>query len=407
MDPAAAPGLRSDLRALPQPVWVLLAGSLVNRFGSFVLPFLVLYLTDAGYSPGQAGIAVGAYGAGGFAAAATGGYLADRIGRRETIAASMFSSATVMIALSQAGTFALIVPLAGLAGLAAESYRPASSALLADLVPEGRRVTAFAAYRLAINIGFSAGPAVAGLLAQRSFLLVFAGDAATSAAFGVVALALLPATRAHVIDETLAPRGALRSILADRAFVVFLAASCAMAMVYFQQEAALPLQVTADGHSTAVYGLLISLNGIVVTALELPLTTITRRFPPRPVIATGAVLSGLGFAATAIVTSTAGLAATVVVWTLGEIVAAPIAAAYVADISPPHMRGRYAGALGMSFSLGLIAGPAAGAALFGASPDLLWAACAVVGVGAAAALLSPLARPSRYATTASRSTSAA
>jgi MFS family permease len=125
-----------------------------------------------------------------------GGHLADRVGRRESIAASMLSSATVMVALSQAGSLALILVLTALAGLTSEAYRPASSALLADLVPAGRRVTAFAAYRFAINLGFSAGPAVAGLLAERAYVLVFLGDAATSAVFGVMALVLLPATRA-------------------------------------------------------------------------------------------------------------------------------------------------------------------------------------------------------------------
>ena len=90
----------------------------------------------------------------------------------------------------------------------------------------------------------------------------------------------------------------MRTILADVPFLVFLAASTATAIVYFQQEAALPLQVLADGHSTAIYGSLISLNGLVVTAIELPFSSVTRRFPPRRVIAAGSVLLGVGFGAT-------------------------------------------------------------------------------------------------------------
>jgi MFS family permease len=165
-DPGTS-GLRADLRALPRPVLFLLAGSFVNRFGSFVLPFLALYLTHRGYSVAQAGLALSAYGVGSASAAAAGGVLADHVGRRGTIALSMYSSSVVMLALSQAGSLAEIVPLTALAGLAAESYRPASSALLADLVPQGRRVTAFAAYRLAINFGFAADPALGGVDARR------------------------------------------------------------------------------------------------------------------------------------------------------------------------------------------------------------------------------------------------
>ncbi|MDQ2716129.1 MAG: MFS transporter [Chloroflexota bacterium] len=74
-------------------------------------------------------------------------------------------------------------------------YRPAVSALLADLVPPERRVTAFALYRLAVNIGFAAGPTVAGLLATHSFFLLFLGDALTSLFFGVLTLLALPVVR--------------------------------------------------------------------------------------------------------------------------------------------------------------------------------------------------------------------
>ena len=404
---APTSSLRADLRSMPRPVWFLLAGSFVNRFGSFVLPFLVLYLTHRGFTAAQSGLAISAYGIGSLGAAAVGGHLADRVGRRQTIATSMLSSAVVMVALSQATDLGLILALACLAGLTSESYRPASAALLADLVPEGRRVTAFAAYRFAINIGFAAGPAVAGLLAQHAFVLVFAGDAATSAVFGVMALVLLPATHPAPAHAPAEARGATRTILSDIPFLLFLAATTAGAIVYFQQEAALPLQVLADGHSLAIYGSLISLNGLVVTAIELPFSSVTRKFPPRRVIALGSVLLGCGFGATALVVSTPALAATVVLWTLGEIIAAPVSSAYLADISPPHMRGRYAGAFGMTYGIALVVGPAAGTALFAASPDLLWGGCLALGIVSAVLLLIASPRPPGYAMTASRSTSAA
>jgi MFS family permease len=141
--------------------------------------------------------------------------------------------------------------------------------------------------------------------------------------------------------------------------------------------------------------------------VELPSSAITRKFPARRVIACGLVLTGAGFGATGLVTSTAALAATVVMWTLGEIATAPVTSAYVADLSPPHMRGRYAGAFGMTFGLALVVGPAAGTALFGARPGSVWAACAGLGVIAALLILLPAARPRAHATSASRSTSAA
>ncbi len=166
----AQTSLRESLRALPRGAWVLFFGTFLNKFGTFVLPFLAIYLTGLGYTIAQAGMAIGAYGVGTLAASLLGGYLADRLGRRKTIVLSMFSGALVMLCFSQVRSLPMIVVLSGLAGLAGEFYRPASSALLADLVPTGQRVTAFAAYRMSFNAGWAFGPATAGLLVKHSFV---------------------------------------------------------------------------------------------------------------------------------------------------------------------------------------------------------------------------------------------
>jgi MFS family permease len=178
--------------ALPRPVWILCLGTFVNKFGAFVVPFLVLYMKREGYTNGDTALALMAYGTGTLVASALGGYLADRIGRRNTIAFSMVCAAISMVMLSQARTLGSLVALSGFAGMAGEFYRPACGALLADLVPAGQRVTAYAAYRLALNAGWAFGPATAGFLAGHSYYWLFIGDAITSAAFGLVALLALP-----------------------------------------------------------------------------------------------------------------------------------------------------------------------------------------------------------------------
>src|SRR6187401_2363415 len=143
--------LTENLRTLPRGAWILFFGTFLNKFGTFVLPFLAIYMTGLGFSTFQAGLAIGAYGVGTLIACLLGGYLADNLGRRRTIVLSMFSAALVMLCLSQARTLSAIVSLSCLAGLTGELYRPASSALLADLIPAGQRVTAFAAYRMSFN----------------------------------------------------------------------------------------------------------------------------------------------------------------------------------------------------------------------------------------------------------------
>jgi MFS family permease len=276
-------GLIQDLRALPRGAWILFFGTFLNKFGTFVLPFLAIYMTRLGYTPAQAGLAIAAYGIGSLAASLIGGFLADRVGRRKTIMLSMFSVAFAMLGLSQARSLPMIVLFSSLAGLTGETYRPASSALLADLVPAGQRVTAYAAFRMAFNAGWAFGPATAGLLAKKSFLWLFVGDAATSLLFGVVAWLALPAglrgTRAgNSVLET------FRLLRTDRRFLQMLCAALVIWIVFVQAFSTLSLEITRNGFSASTYGLVISLNGVLVVLFELPLTTITKRFPPRRMI---------------------------------------------------------------------------------------------------------------------------
>jgi MFS family permease len=351
------------------------------------MPFLAIYMTRQGFTAAQAGLAVSSYGGGHIVASMLGGHLADRIGRRHTIVLSMFASTATMLALSQARTLPAILILAFLVGIAAELYRPAATALLGDLVPPGQRIAAFGMYRFAINLGFAAGPATAGFLANRSFFYVFAGDAITSLVFGLVALVALPhGLRSHQQDER--PAEGLRVALRDRAFVYFLAATFCLTLIDFQLHSTIPLYISAIGFTPSTYGLLLSINGTLIVLFELALTAWTQRFPPQPLIALGYALNGIGIALMGFATSMPALAATVVVWTLGEMIYAPVAGAYVTRLAPERYRGRYMGIWHSMFSAGMLLGPAAGTWIYGHSPATLWWACIVIGLaGAALALL--------------------
>ena len=220
------PSLWADLCALPGSYWVLCAGTFINRFGTFVFPFLTLYLTSTGFSPGQVGLALGAHGFGHLVAAITGGWLADRIGRRNTIALSMFSAAASMVLLSQASGLPAVATCAFLTGLTIASYHPAASALLADLVPPERRVRAYTVLRIAVNGGWAAGVGLGGWIAERSFLWLFLGDAITCAIFGTLALAALPQGIRKL--KVSAPWGeAIASMRQNRPFIaLFIANFC-------------------------------------------------------------------------------------------------------------------------------------------------------------------------------------
>lgn len=380
-------GLRADLRTLPREAWILFLGTFINRFGSFVIPFLLLYLRGQGYSIAQSGLAVSTYGVGFFLANSVGGYVTDRFGRRNAIVFSMISGAASMLALSQARGLPAILIATTLAGFFSELYRPASSALLADLVPADKRIIGYSMYRLAINLGFAAGPAAAGFLATKSYSYLFIGDALTSLAYAVVAMFFLPNLTGGTKEKAVWGEG-LRVIASDRRFLFFLIASALNSFVLMQHSSSFALHVANAGFPSSTYGLLLSLNGLIIILIEVPLTAWTQKRSSQSMMALGYGLIAIGFALTAFAYELPFLAVTIVIWTFGEMIASPIAAAFVADLAPEHLRGRYMGYVGISWSGGLILGPALGALLFARSATLLWLTCGALGMIAVLIILS-------------------
>lgn len=369
--------LPQRMRGLPSPVWVLLAGLLITRAGSFAVPFMTIYLhNERGLSLRAAGIALGAYGAGGMVAALSGGMLADRLGRKPVVvgSAALGGLAVVGLLLTQAAWAVVVVSF--LAGAVSESGRPAVSAMMTDLTPPERRIDAFALFRLVINLGFALGTGVGGLLIARfGFAPLFTADAITSWIYAVIALALLPETRPVAAPgvRTDTPSRGFGAVIADPVMRRFWLGTFVGAVMFCQPMSTLALVLTDRGLSTAVYGALISMNGVVIILTEFWLSGRTRRFPPHRVMALGSLLLGGGFALTgAAGTSIPLLVLTVVIWTTGEMVGSPTSQAYLASIAPPDLRGRYAGTVGLAWSLAFTFGPFLGTVALDHSAAWYW-----------------------------------
>jgi polyisoprenoid-binding protein YceI/predicted MFS family arabinose efflux permease len=385
------------MAGLPRVVWVLAGGSFINNFGSFVVPFLVLYLLHRGYGGGLAAGAVSAYAAGKIAAGPAGGMLTDRIGPRAVTAGSMSGASAATLALAAVSGPALILATAALTGLVSQLYRPATSAILAAAVPAPRRVRAFGVYQLGVSAGATAGPALGGLVAEHSFLALFAADAAASLCWAILAWRTLPGSPSGSVTVPPQPSAQRRGVLGDRRLARLLAVTVLANLVLFQAQTTLPLWVHRQGLPTSVYGLLLALNSGLVMALQLPATRLTGRWRPEPVIAAAGMIVGAGFTLLALAHTAVLLAAAVTVWSLGELVQWPVAAAYTTGLAPPGMTGRYAGARSFCYGLALLLAPLAGTALYNLSPVVLWAACGAAGVSAAAIIIPrrPGLRPGR------------
>jgi MFS family permease len=381
------PRLRDSYRALPRTAWILFAGTFVLRLASFVFPFLALYLTRNGLSVTQAGLAITGYGIGATLAQLSGGLLTDRIGRRNAIAVSMITSAGLVLLLLQARSLPAVLAIVIVYSFFAELHRPASGALIADLVPPEHRVAAYAFNRLLFNIAFAIGLALGGFLAEEHFEVLFVADAVTSAAFGVISLVALPHGTRSTKEQDRQIGGARAAIVADKGFLLVLAAILASALVYAQGYSTFPLWVRDQGFPERVYGFLQGGNGLLVAVFELGVTAIAMRYPRIRMIALGVLLTGLGFGAFGVLLSGIGMAAAVAVWSFGEMFGSPSTAAFIADRAPAHLRGRYQSTLGITYSLAFTIGPVGGTALYEWQPRGLWIVCAALGVvGAALAL---------------------
>ena len=393
-----------DLRFLPRPVWLVAASQLVNRAGSMVLSFLVLYLTrDRGFSAEQAGFIILLYGAGAIVCAPLAGRLADKLGSVPLMRASLFLSGATLLVYPFAKKPIAIAAMTILLAVLTEGFRPAAMSFFAETVEAPRRKSAFAVYRLAINLGMAIGPAVGGILATIAFRYLFFVDGATSIAAGLVlAGATLPNSR-KMPRKAGSPSTTTRLRLstaahADPRFLFFLLGVLPVCVIFFQHISSMPLYIVDDlGFTPRTFGLLFSLNCLLIVVLEIPLNAATAHWSHRRTLALGAILSGAGYGAMAFATNVWTLAVTVVIWTFGEMLFFPASAAYATDVAPEARRGEYSGLYTMVFSIAFGVGPWAGTVVLErAGARVLWGLTFILGL-IAAAIFVRLPEPSRHA----------
>lgn len=380
----------------PRTFWLLVAGTLVNRIGLLVLPFLALYLTaERGLSVGQATLVIGLHGAGAFVAGAVGGRLSDVVGRKAVLVGSLGGGALLIASIPHTTGFSALAAAVLAYGFVGEMYRPAVSAVVADTVEPDRQRRAFAVLYWAINVGAAVGPAIGGALAERSFGLLFTLDAASMAAYAlVVAVGVAESRPARALQpEALRPdgaprRGAFGVALRDVRLVGLTAVLFAVGVAFVQLWTTLPLVMRADGIAPLAYGRVVALNGLIVVALSLPVARWMEARHRSATLAAAVALIGVGLGLFAVADTPAGYAGGVVLLSLGEIAFLPVLPALVARIAPDGLRGTYQGVHQSGWGLAGAVGPVLGGQTFARlGPTALWAGCLALGLAAAAAVV--------------------
>jgi MFS family permease len=383
-------GIVQTWRLAPAPAKALLVGTFVNRLGSFIQIFLVLFLTWRGLSSEQAGGALGTYTAGAVVGVISGGTLTSLLGPRRTILLSMGGTAALVVSILYLHNYLALVGALFVIGTVNGAYRPAASTLLAELTPKHRQVMIFAMYRLAYNLGSTAAPLIAAALVVVSYNLLFWGEAAASVAFAVIAAVALPRRGPSTTErEATPPPGGTGylAVLADGRFTLFLLALLINSVVYVQYVVVLPIAMRTSGLGTIWFSAAVALNGAIVITCELLVTKVVQRWPMRLVVMVGFLLLGGGQAIYAL--PAAGAAAFIggtLVWTLAEIVAGPTMAAYPALAGPPRLRSRYIAASTAAFGAGSASGSVLGLAVWNHIGSAVWLWCAaacLVGYAAA------------------------
>ncbi|MFD8382564.1 MFS transporter [Streptomyces sp. NPDC059679] len=387
----------STFRGLPSVVWTVFAGTIVNRLGYLVTPFLVFFLAARGVTGAETTYVLGALGAGNLLGPALGGLLADRIGRRSTMLIGLLGASAAQGALFAAPGVLTMAAAALLLSAAGAMISPAAYALLADSVDAGRRQRAYALFGWGVNIGTAVAGVLGGFLAAHGFWLLFTVDVATMLVYAVIVATRLRETRPAGKDKGAVADGiGYGVVLRDRLLLALLPLFGVQLFVYSLTEVALPLAIRDSGLSPAVYGAMAAVNAVFVVVLQPVATATLARLPQLPVQAAGSVLIAVGVALTGVADSVAVYTASVVVWSLGEVVVAGIAASMVAGLAPAHARGRYQGAFQWTWGAARFGALTLGVTVYTSlSPAVLWWSALLAGVLTSAVTLALRSRVDR------------
>ncbi len=378
----------NSYRGLTKPAWMLALIMLINRSGAMVIPFLGIYMTQSlHFNIKDTGTVLSCFGVGAVLGSWIGGWLSDKVGHFTIQLSCLLLCIPVFCVLPElTNPLSLSVGVFTLS-LITETFRPANSVSIASYSSPESITKAFSLNRMAMNLGFSIGPALGGFLAAFSYHWLFYGNAITSGAAGL-AFYLFFRKRRGSASKTNTPKKSDADVSVrplspwrDVKFLVFTILCCFYSICFFQLLNTLPLFYREAHHlSEWDIGLILAYSGLVVFSLEMPLVHIAaKRLSSSASIILGTVLCGASFSILTFPGHLPLLYFSMFLLCLSEILAMPFMATVTMRRASEGRQGAYMGMNSLSFSAAHILSPFLGTRIadhFGF--NVLWIATGIL-----------------------------
>jgi len=380
-------------RGLSRPSWMLSAVMLINRIGAMVVPFLGVYMVvELHFTLSETGVVLSFYGLGAMSGSTLGGWLTDKAGHFKVQLTSVFLSVPVFFLLPLLKeVWSLSIGVFVLSTIT-ETFRPANSVSISVYARPENITRSFSLNRMAVNLGFSIGPALGGVLAAISFKLIFYANGITALLAGLVFYFYfknLPVNKnRELVHHDEAGKKIKNGISPwkDVPFLFFCFFCCLYSICFFQLLSTIPLYYRKVHHlSEGNIGILLASNGLVVFVFEMLIVQVAeRRMRSTNVIVLGVLLVALSFLILLIPGGVPVLFLSMFIISLSEIFAMPFMATVTVKRASSDRKGSYMGVNSLSFSAAFVFSPLIGtfvAEHFGFS--VLWISTALLGIATA------------------------
>jgi len=351
--------IKNVYRGYPNAFWVLTLATFIDMLGSFILyPFYALYITERfGVGMIEVGLLFSIFSVGNIFGGVIGGALADKYGRRAMILIGLVVSGIGSVLMGLVDNLHSFYILAAFLGLIGNFGGPARQAMVADLLPNEKQTKGFGIIRVAFNVSAVIGPLLGGVIATRSFMLLFIADAVSSIITAVIVYFVIPETKPQTVDKksqetVFKTLIGYTKVIMDWKFMLFLGVSAITVLVYMQMNSTLSVFLRdIHGFPTQSFGYLLSMNAIMVVLLQFWITKKISKYAPMKMMAFGAVFLMIGFGMYGFISEPYLFFVAMAIITVGECIVYPLGQSTAASFAPEDKRGRYMAVYGFQWMI--------------------------------------------------------